>query len=189
MENRNGQLALKIFIQVFVFLVIGIILLGSVVVRPSNSLFTFTLYGFSAVIFYYLMVNKGLKGLIIGGLFLVFILNVLFSQHFEILHFVRNLLWYILIGIMAFFISRNEKDKPALYIVASWFAGFILVYIIMILTNIYVFSFYKLNEYTSVMFYILQAVKIGGVLGAGVGLGKILADFLFQEKLDTAKSE
>ncbi|MGE5438714.1 MAG: hypothetical protein ACM3UR_02595 [Bacteroidota bacterium] len=189
MENRNGQLALKIFIQVFAFLVIGILLLGSAVANPSTTLFTYSMYGFSAVIFYHLLVNKGIKGLITGGLFLVFMLNVLFSQHFEILHFVRNLLWYILIGIMAFFISRNEKDKPALYIVASWFAGFILVYIIMILTNIYVFSFYKLNEDTSVLFYILQGVKIGGVLGAGVGLGKILADFLFQGNFDAAKSE
>lgn len=189
MENRKGQPALKIFIQVFVFLVVGIILLGSAVARPSNTLFSFSMYGLSAVIFYYLLVNKGLKGLITGGALLVLILNVIFKPGIELLPVIRNLLWYILIGIMTFIIYKNEKDKPALYIAASWFGGFILVYLIMSFMNMYVFSFYKLNDYSTVFFYIRQSVKIGGVLGAGIGFGKILADFLMRSDSVSAKSE
>lgn len=189
MENRNGQLVLKVFVQVFVFLVIGILLLGSAVANPSNTFFAFSMYGFSAVIFYYLLLNKGLKGLITGGMLLTFLLTTIFKPGYEFPILIRNLLWYFLIGIMVFIIFRKEKDKPAIYVVASWFSGFILVYLIMAIANIYVFSVYKLNEYISVWIYFIQAVKIGGVLGAGIGLGKILVDFLFQNTLDAAKSE
>ncbi|HEX2869416.1 MAG TPA: hypothetical protein VHO03_20400 [Ignavibacteriales bacterium] len=189
MENRKGLRELKIFVHIFVFLVVGIILLGSAVASPSNSLFSFSMYGLSAVIFYYLLVNKGLKEFILGGAFAVFIINVLLKPNLELLVYTRNILWYILIGILTFIIYKKEKDKPALYTAASWFGGFILVYLIMAFMNMYVFSFYRLNGNSTVLFYIMQSVKIGGVLGLGIGFGKILADFLMRNDLSSAKSK
>ncbi|MFA7290390.1 MAG: hypothetical protein WC055_16060, partial [Melioribacteraceae bacterium] len=57
---------------------------------------------------------------------------------------------------------------------ASWFIGFICVYVIMAILNIYIYQFYQVDGRFGLLFYIKQAIKIGGLLGLGIGLGNIV---------------
>jgi hypothetical protein len=47
----------------------------------------------------------------------------------------------------------------------------------------FVFGFYPLDERFTFLLYLKQSVKIGGTLGIGIGLGKLIGGFIFREKL------
>ena len=55
----------------------------------------------------------------------------------------------------------------------------IAVYLVMTLFNVYVFNFYRINEQISLSYYISQAIKMGGILGLGIGLGYDLARLIY----------
>ena len=53
----------------------------------------------------------------------------------------------------------------------------------MTILNIFVFGLYPLDERIALWLYLKQAVKIGGTLGIGIGLGKFIGDYIFKEKI------
>jgi hypothetical protein len=44
------------------------------------------------------------------------------------------------------------------------------------------FGFYPVDERYTVWLYLKQSVKIGGILGIGIGLGSLISTFIFKEK-------
>ncbi|MGE5400514.1 MAG: hypothetical protein ACM3S2_08930 [Ignavibacteriales bacterium] len=185
MKTENEHSVLQLFIQVFIFIFIGIIFLGIDVVLPFSTFFVFSLYGSSAIIFYYLLIKKGIFGLLAGGAILSILIILFFKPSTDIIVITRNLFWYLLIGIMVYSIRKVENSKSNLFVIAAWFVSFILIYLMMAFLNVYIFKFYKINENITFIFYMIQAVKIGGILGFGIGIGKITTDFMFQRNLKT----
>lgn len=188
MKKKNEHIIVHILIQLFFLLIVGVILLGPSVIIPSNTFFAFSLYGFSAVIFYYLIVNHGLRIFLLLGTLLSIILIAVFKPSTDISVLMRNFLWYFLIGLLVIFINKLVKNKSRVFIIASWFAGFAIVYILMTFMNVFIFGLYKTNENITFLFYIRQAIKVGGILGIGIGIGEIVAGSLFQNDLKTSKT-
>jgi hypothetical protein len=56
----------------------------------------------------------------------------------------------------------------------------------MSLVNIYIFGFYKLAGHINLAFYLRQSVKIGGVLGLGLGIGNTVSSALIKKKPSAA---
>jgi len=97
----------------------------------------------------------------------------------------------ILLGLAAGKVYQNQSDAilkfmekkkwyrdSKVWIISSWFLGFICVYLLMTVLNIYIYQFYPIDERFGLLFYAKQSIKIGGVLGFGIGLGNFIVQLL-----------
>ena len=192
MEPKIKTLLVQIAIPVICYLIFGILFIGMFVIQPSNSLFTFTIYGFAAILFYNLIIHYGIRHfLLLGALFAILML-IIFKPSADIIVDLRNFTWYVVIGVLAYAISYYEKKnwykQSQVWTASVWFIGFICVYIIMAVLNIYLYRLYHVNERFTVFFYIGQSIKLGGVLGAGIGLGNWITK-TFVEKPSSAENQ
>ncbi len=190
MQQNIKSIIVNAGIEIIVFILIGILALGSNIIVPNNTGFSFTIFGFAAVVFYYLLTGSGLKNFITLGTLLALLLVIIFKTSDDVLVLIRDFFWFPFIGAMVFVISLLEKkvwfNSTKLWIAAVWFLGFAAVYIIMGLLNIYIFGLYRISARINLFFYLSHAVKIGGVLGIGIGLGKILKVLFIKGKLSQA---
>ncbi|MFZ0453885.1 MAG: hypothetical protein WCE54_06800 [Ignavibacteriaceae bacterium] len=186
MKINIKDILIQIGIETLCFIIIGILLLGYFVIIPNNTGFSYTIFGFSAIIFYQLLVNSNIKSyVLLGMLFSIFIIIILKTNN-NVLVFIRNLCWFLFIGVMIYYLSyigkKNWFRTTKLWIIVSWFIGFVSVYILMTLMNIYIFEFYKTNHQLTTYFYLKQAFKIGGILGIGIGFGNLISLFFIDIK-------
>lgn len=169
---------IKIAIPTMCFIVLGILFLGIYILQPNNTAFFFTIYGFAAVLFYYLVIHYGNRIFVLLGLLFSLIILVILKPTTNIIINIRNINWFILIGVMVFIISHYEKrgyyKNSNGRVIISWLIGFICVYVTMTLMNIYVYQFYQLDERFGLFYYMKQAIKISCVLGVGIGLGNVI---------------
>src|ERR1035437_6371465 len=138
----TGQIA----VQIVCFLILGILLFGIYIFEPKYTIFSFTIYGITAVLFYnYCRLNRKQDFILLAVLYSILII-VIFQRTSNILRLGRNISWFILIGLLAYYLTFFEKKewyyKSKAWIISSWLFGFIIVYIIMNILNIYVFGFY-----------------------------------------------
>jgi hypothetical protein len=81
-------------------------------------------------------------------------------------------------GVLAFSISYLEKKKwykdSKVWIISSWFFGFMCVYLLIAVLNIYVYRSIHIDERFGHLFYAKQYIIKGGVLGLGIGLGNYI---------------
>ena len=92
----------------------------------------------------------------------------------------------LLIGLLSYYFTIIKKKerylKSKAWIISYWLFGFIILYVVMSFLNIYMFGFYPVDERYTVWLYLKQSVKIGGILGIGIGLGSLISTFIFKEK-------
>ncbi|MBX3009749.1 MAG: hypothetical protein KF816_17120 [Melioribacteraceae bacterium] len=173
---------INIIIPTIFFVVLGIFFVGGFIIDPRNTLFTFTIYGFAAVLFYNLIIRYSVLTFILFGLLFSLLALVIFKPTVNIMMNIRNINWFILIGIMAYIISRLKKrgyyKDSIVKVIVSWFIGFIVVYVTMTVLNIYIYQFYQVDERIGLLFYLKQAIKLGSILGIGIGFGIIVAQSL-----------
>lgn len=178
-DKRKINIITQFLFPLVSFVALGLVFVGDYVIDPNNTLFTFTIFGFSAILFYNLIFYKGFKiFLLISILFTILFLVTLLPTS-DLIRNLRNITWFISIGVLTFIISQIENKtwykSSKVWIVASWFVGFVLVYIIMALQNIYIYHFYILDANYNLFFYISQSIKLGGLLGFGIGLGLLIS--------------
>ncbi|MFH1194381.1 MAG: hypothetical protein V1720_01635 [bacterium] len=178
MANKHLNMTIDSIIQAIIFILLGIAVLGIYVLDVDNTLFTYTLFGLAAILFEIVFKLRNLRDFIFICAFIAIFLIVVFlpSNDFKIL--LRNFFWFILIGFFVYSYNKHRlkirwaKTKPG--IVAFYLIGFLIIYIIATLLNIFVFESYSYIRSTSLMHYLSNAVKVGGVLGIGLGIGKII---------------
>ena len=182
MEYKIKTVLLNIAVPTFCYILLGALLIGWFILQPNNTLFTFTIFGFAAVLFYNLIIHYDIKSFILLGLLFTLLVLISFMHATNIIKNIRNINWFILIGVLAFSISYLEKKKwykdSKAWVISSWFFGFICVYLLMAVLNIYVYQFMHIDERFGLLFYAKQSIKIGGVLGFGIGLGNFLTQLL-----------
>lgn len=192
MKTNMKDLLIQIGIETVFFIIIGILFIGYFVIVPNNTGFSYTIFGFSAIIFYQLLINSNLKSYIFLGLLISLFLILVFKTNNHVLVFIRNLCWFLWIGIMIYILvfigKKNWFGTTKLWIIVSWFLGFVSVYILMTLMNIYVFDFYKTDQRVTVYFYLKEAFKIGGILGIGIGLGNLISLLFIGIKKEAIKT-
>ena len=98
-------------IEIICFIIVGILLLGFYVIVPNNTGFSYTIFGLSAIIFYQLLTNTNKKNYILLGLLFSIIMVIMFKTNNHILVFVRNLCWFLFIGIMIYYLKFIEKKE------------------------------------------------------------------------------
>jgi hypothetical protein len=178
MTRKMKIMLLNIVIPTLCFVVLGLLFIGGFILQPSNTAFTFTIFGFAAILFYNLITQYAIRSFILNGLLFSLLALGILMPTTNILLNLRNLNWFILIGILAYSISYVEKKNwykdSKIWVITSWFIGFICAYVTMTILNIYVYQFYQIDERFGLLFYMKQAMKIGGVLGLGIGLGNIV---------------
>lgn len=188
MENIKAS-AIQIGIETICFIVAGILLIGFYIIDPHNTLFSFTIFGFSAVLFYQILVNSDTRNFILWGILISLITTILFkpNYYYHIVIYVENFCWFVCIGLVVYFLAFIGKKgwykESKLWILTSWFIGFIVIYVVMTIMNIYVFDLYKTNHQITVFFYLPLAIKIGGTLGLGIGLGNLISSFIVNKKI------
>jgi hypothetical protein len=184
-EFRNTFLS--IIIPVLCFILLGIIVFGVYTIIPNNSGFYYTVFGVTAVLFYAYRKRAGTQDYILLGALFSVLMIILFMRSSHPLVLSRNFLWFILIGLLAHYIVILEKMPKyrysKLWTIIFWLFGFIVVYAIMTFLNIFVYRYYPLIEPMTIWLYLKQVIKIGGVLGFGIGIGQFITRLLLKEKL------
>ncbi len=187
MQQNIKNILVKSGIEILCFVLIGIAAIGGAVINTNSTGFSYTIFGFAAIVFYYLLTESGIKNFLTLGTLLALLLVIIFKTDDNVLVLIRNFCWFPIIGMMVYYISLLEKKDwfkaSKLWISAAWFLGFITVYIFMGILNIAVFSTYMITARINLFFYLSQAVKLGGVLGFGIGLGKLIEKNLTGRKL------
>jgi hypothetical protein len=177
----------QIVIQVASFIILGILLLGTYILDPNNSIFSFTIYGVSAILFYHYCRRYNLINFILIAALYSLLIIIAFQKTSHIVKLGRNISWFILIGLLTYSLTVIEKQewylKSKAWIISYWLFGFILVYIVMTILNIYVFGFYLVDEKYTFWLFLKQSVKIGGILGLGIGLGSLINSYIFKKNI------
>ena len=169
---------INIAIELVCFVALGFLLVSSQVINPSNTIFSFTIFGFTAVILFNLLESQNNRAFVYAALGFILLFLILWFKDETMSLLIRNTLWFLFISGLTFIswniMQRDDIRKSYIFPVFVWIVSFAFVYIFMTLINIYVFSFYHLNESITVTFYLLQAIKIGSILGGGFVIGTII---------------
>jgi hypothetical protein len=187
MNTKLGNTILRIIIQIVCFILLGLLVFGKYILIPGNTGFTFTIFGITAILFYYYRINTTTKNyILLGALYSILVIIIFMrSSHISVLS--RNMCWFILIGLLADYHALAEKKEWYLnskaWSIIIWLAGFVCVYAVMTFLNIFIYHYYSINEQATIWLYLKQIIKIGGVLGFGIGLGQFISGYLFKEKL------
>ena len=75
MERKIKVMLLNVAVPTFCFILLGALLIGGFILQPNNTLFTFTIFGFAAILFYNLLIQYGIKSFILLGLLYTLLLN------------------------------------------------------------------------------------------------------------------
>lgn len=177
-------------IEITIFIILGLLLLGYPVIFPDSTAFSFTIFGFSAIVLYHLRKHNNKKNFfLLGTLFSLFMV-VVFKTNNGFIILLRNLIWFLLIGVLVNYLAVFESQEwftaSKLWRTASWFLGFIAVYAVMSLVNVYIFGLYRIGGHINLVFYLRQSVKIGGVLGLGLGIGNTLSTSFIKKKTESS---
>jgi hypothetical protein len=192
MKTNMKEILIQVGVETMSFIVIGILFIGHFVIVPNNTGFSYTVFGFSAIIFYQLLINGNLKSYILLSMLISLFMVIIFKTNNNITAFIRNLCWFLYIGIMIYCLvfigKKNWFRTTKLWILVSWFLGFASVYILMTLMNIFIFDFYKTDQQVTVFFYLREALKTGGILGLGIGIGNLISLLFINEKKAAVKT-
>jgi len=177
----------QISIQIASLFIKGAFLFGIYIFEPKYFSFSYTIYGISAILLYNYCRLTTLKNFILLGLLYSILMIVVFQRSYNISKLGRNIIWFILIGLLSYYLTVIEKKewylKSKAWIVSYWLFGFIIIYVIMSFLNIYVFDFWPIiKDRYPVWLWLKQSVKIGGTLGIGIGLGSLINTYIFKEK-------
>jgi len=169
---------INIAIELVCFVALGFLLVSSQVINPSNTIFSFTIFGFTAVILFNLLEAQNKRAFVYAALGFILLFLILWFKDETMSLLIRNTLWFLFISGFTFIswniMQRDDIRKSYIFPVFVWIVSFAFVYILMTLINIYVFSFYHLKESITVTFYLLQAIKISSIIGGGIGIGTII---------------
>ena len=177
----------QISIQIACLFILGAFLFGIYIFEPKYLSFPYTIYGISAILFYNYCRWTSLKNFILLGLLYSILMIVVFQRSYHILKLGRNIILFILIGLLSYYLTVIEKKewylKSKAWIISYWLFGFIIIYVVMSFLNIYVFDFWPIiKDRYPVWLWLKQSVKIGGTLGIGIGIGGLICTYIFKEK-------
>ncbi|MEW5842425.1 MAG: hypothetical protein AB1775_04095 [Bacteroidota bacterium] len=184
MKMETRTILIQIVVPTICFILMGIFFIGTPIIIPNNTLFSFTVFGFAAVLFYALLKHLGSRTFVLIGLLFAILALIILEPTTDMLINLRNFNWFVFIGIMIWLISILEKKNwyTRSWIAATWMIGFVCVYALMTILNLYIYQVYRTNEVFTFFFYLKHAAKIGIVLGIGIGIGNI-----FLRELNSSK--
>jgi CDP-diglyceride synthetase len=103
----TGQIA----VQIACFIIIGIVLIGIYIIEPNNTIFSYTIYGITAILFYnYCRLNSKKNFILLATLYSILMI-VIFHRSSNILRLGRNISWFILIGLFTYYLTVIEKKS------------------------------------------------------------------------------
>ena len=177
----------QISIQIASLFILGAFLFGIYIFEPKYLSFPYTIYGISAILFYNYCRMSSLKNFILLGLLYSILMIVVFQRSYNMFKLGRNIIWFILIGLLSYYLTVIEKKewylKSKAWIVSYWLFGFIIIYVVMSFLNIYVFDFWPIiKDRYPVWLWLKLSVKIGGTLGISIGLGSLISAYVFKDK-------
>jgi hypothetical protein len=187
MERQIARYLTSVILEVVCFLALGALILTPQIINPRTTYFTFTIFGLCAVFMFNALRFEPRKTLIFVAAIIVLASFIFAFRNSTVALAIRNLLWFILIVGGAYMTSkairRPSTGNPSVLGLVMWTAAFALIYLIMTILNIFVFRFYPIGvEYEratiSASWYFARALRIGAVLGFGIGIGFVVTNFV-----------
>jgi hypothetical protein len=176
-KDKFKDVTLQILFKIVCLAFVGLLLIGSSIFRSSSTEFAYILYGVSAIFFSHFIKKWGVTDFLLFGSVYSLLLVITLMPSQNMLALFGNISWFIFIGALVILISLIEKkykfeSKLSYFLTfAYWLIGFIIVYLIMTLLNIYAFGLSPIDEFSSLAVYLLNNLKAGAIIGLGVGLG------------------
>jgi len=171
------EVSLQIIFKFICIELLGVLFIGDFIFDTANTMFTYTIFGVSTIVFYHIIKKWGVSDFLLAGSVYSVIVIVIFMPTTIVIGLFRNVMWFVSIGAMNYggykLESKKQFNDSNLKQFGYWFAAFIAVYLFMLCLNLYVFGLYRIDEYETAFMYFRQAIKIGGVLGIGTGIGII----------------
>ncbi len=166
-------------LEILCFITLGSLLIGGIIFDPNNTIFSFTIFGTTAVILFNLLEFRNIRDFILLGILISIFILIFGFKNQNSISLIRNISWFIFIGIFVFYTWKIIKapyfQNFKIGSIFIWIICFITIYFIMTLLNIYLFKTYSIIEGYGTFFYLRQAFKISSLLGLGIGIGYGLA--------------
>jgi hypothetical protein len=175
--------ALIFFVVIaFCYALTGLLLVGPVLFDMESTAKFHLVFCLTAILFITILRFWRISDFIYIGLLLSMFIVFVWSRSDTLSIIIRNSLWFITIGIITFLSYRMldtaNLHKLLIIKLLVWIVAFNLIFLIMMMLNIFVFNFYRINGELTFIFYLKQALRFGTIYGLGIGLGYILAEFI-----------
>jgi hypothetical protein len=165
----------NIIIEFAALVATGTLFLSVQILNPHNTIFSYTIFGLTAIILFNSLQYQGKRVFIYLAPTLMLVSLMAWFKIGEISLLVRDVLWFVLISVATFMswslLKKSTTSKINILPIVIWVIAGVIVYFLMTMMNIYVFGAYRLNDVITSGYYISQALKFGSTLGAGIGAG------------------
>jgi hypothetical protein len=177
MKNKLKDTSFQILLKIITALVIGFLFVGRQIVSLNESLFSYTIFAVSLILFYHSIKTFGIKEFLLPAAIYSVIVIMTIMHISLIASFFKNLIMFALLGAMCFYSIRIEKQKFSFnktpVILFYWLAGGIVFYLVSGFLNFYIFGLDTGGYRDSFMLFSWQQLKIGLSFGLGAGLGML----------------
>ena len=187
MERQMARYLTGVILEVICFLAIGALILTPQIFNPHNTYFTFTIFGICAVFMFNALRFEPRKVLILVAVIILLASYIFAFRNSTLTLAIRNLLWFLLIVGSAYITSKAVRHpsmgNTSVLGLVLWTGAFALIYLVMTFLNIFVFRFYPIGveyerETISASWYFARALRVGAVLGFGIGIGFVVTNFV-----------
>jgi hypothetical protein len=174
----------------FCYALTGLLLVGPGLFEMESTARYQLIFCLTAIVLITILRYWRISDFIYIGLLLSMFIVFVWSRNDTLSIIIRNFLWFITIGIFTFLsyriLATANLNKLLIIKLLVWVVAFNLIFFIMMMGNIFVFDFYRINSELTFVFYLKHALRFGTIYGLGIGLGYILAEFI-TGKLESSK--
>ncbi|MBM4168519.1 MAG: hypothetical protein FJ215_05115 [Ignavibacteria bacterium] len=178
--------ALAVVIEAFCFIVVGYIALSPGILDPGSSMFSFTIFGLIGVLLYNSLESEARRIFLSFSGIAALLFFLLWFEHSSFLRISTTVLWFVLIGGLAFVAWRllqPENIRNSLFLpLIIWLASWIAVYLVMTFLDVFIFGEREIATDVAASWFFLRGIGSGAILGLGTGVGFILTRMLVREK-------
>ena len=178
MKINLKDTSIQILFKIVIVILAGLFLVSKSIISLNDSLFSYTVFGVSVILFYHTIKTFGFKDFILPALIYSAIVTLSLMNITLVSSFFRNILLFIILGAICYsgIVFENKLKGIIKYpaVFGFWLIGLLLFYFCLSFFNAYIFGLYIFGPEESFMQYCLSQLYMGAILGSSIGLGMII---------------
>jgi len=171
-NSKIKAAVISIVIELVCFSLIGWLFAGMYIFNIHTTVFTYIIFGTSSILLINIIEYFSLRHFVFAAFLFAFIFITAYYRSYMPVALVRNLLWFVLIGVSIYisagFLNKQKYKTRKFLGAAVWMINFALVYLVMTLINTYIFDYYN-PEFINR--FLIMAFNMGTSMGLGIGIG------------------